>query len=320
MALGAAQRPHHGLRQHPKPQPKPHPKPEIPHHEKTASDAGAASARRPRAAAHRTAARTGLALHARRCARICPQRLRRLLVAGGHRTPRLGHLRPLQRRQRPPAHGHRPGRPDSGDGACRPHGRPALCRHGVVPAPLHDARTARRGPLYDALRRRDEPRPGLRQRPRGHLLAQRLQRLPRRHHPLPPSRRGEPAGRAARESARVVALVPRRRTAAQRPSAHHGRSLHPGLGNANHHARHRRRPRPRTAADRGGAARGADAGRLYARNGAAQRRGRGRRLGAHRRHALRQPRRRAGVHRRAPRAVEPRNAGTLHLRHTALRG
>lgn len=81
--------------------------------------------------------------------------VRRLPVAGGDRTARLGHLRSVQRRKRSPAHGHRTGRPDAGRGTRRtdPEGCPSSaragtgsaskCRNGTKAAGARSSSTAR---------------------------------------------------------------------------------------------------------------------------------------------------------------------------------
>ena len=267
--------------------------------------------------AHRTDPRQGMALHARRLPVVRLRRLRRHGMAARDAAPRLGHLRPLQHRQRPAEHGHRTGRPEGGDGARGPHGRPSVRRQGVVPPHDRDRRRPRDAALHAAFRRRDEPRPHLRERPRGLLLAQRLQLVLVRRHALP-ARGAEHAGCAAREPAREFALVPRRRALPQRAPDPHRCGAYPRMGHADRHPRRHGGLRRSAADDPAAAPRRAPARRLYAPHGAARRRGQHGRQRPHRGSA---PRRcdRAVLHGGAPRALVARNARALHLGDPPLR-
>lgn len=192
-------------------------------------------------AAHTDHPQGGLALHEGGTER----------VAERHRTPRLGHLRPLRPRERHTARCRGAERRASPERQNRPHGRPAIHGQGILRThPAH--RFCQRQPRADAaLRRRHEPGPRAAQRQGGRLLALRLQLILVRHH-----RRGaggrQHAPRRAGEHAAVVTLVPGRGTLPQRTPHLDRQGTHPRMGHLHNHPLRIRRLRLGTSARRGG--------------------------------------------------------------------
>ena len=158
-------------------------------------------------------------------------------MAIGDRTPRLGHLRPVQHRERQTEPGHRAGRPEGSHGTCRTHRRPAFRRHRLVSLGIRGTGVRTGKGSHAGIRRRYEPRPRMAQRTGSGLLALWLQLVPLRRDALSEGRRHQHPGRPSGESTRIIPLVSRRRAVPQRTPGHQRRRLRPDLGHTTDHPR-----------------------------------------------------------------------------------